>query len=548
MNISVKNNFNLPDSVKNSENILSSDLKKSHASAPFVKYANISTQNSYANVHKNITFGNFQDSFESSSPDKDKKQTGVLNKIVGKFRVIEQPRIKSCLESIEQIVNLSNKKDNEINQLYTRIYNLCNKSQNSIDEIFSLESEGEKILSDFLRLISSDKSYEHGYQEKKLSNINAELKGNSNSAKKSAKKINTVLSELDKNTSLMDENINTLKLISISARRVKTSSEAEALLKSAKEAMDNINSIYNYTSSEVLSSYKRYDGLKQLCEKSKSLLKESCKIYMSTDSDITGYVYPDLNYDDDRVIAIDPSYIDAREDIRTNIQMSSGLSDEALQVVNLDRNVESQLPYTSKYFHLGELRPNLRDGRKVFICENLKEMPDKNGVRGKTPLSGKNNALKWRLSKIKDVGITTIIDLRAEGECSNRAKTLMSELGLKYLNFPVEDENWTEDSLYQITDYINAVNEGDFYVGCANGESRTDTAVAINYLFNPQAKNVPVFYFGNPSSTRVSAKQNVIKIINLISKNSDIIYDWGWKDYSQFWDTYSKRYNKIFNN
>ena len=83
-------------------------------------------------------------------------------------------------------------------------------------------------------------------------------------------------------------------------------------------------------------------------------------------------------------------------------------------------------------------------------------MPDLNGVRGKTPLAGKNaKGLKFRLSKIHDSGIETIIDLRSSGECSQKALDTISEAGMKYINIPVEDGNWSVESLDMIADYTD---------------------------------------------------------------------------------------------
>ena len=255
----------------------------------------------------------------------------------------------------------------------------------------------------------------------------------------------------------------------------------------------------------------------------------------------------DTSYDDENIMGIDPSSEDERAYIRNKILMNSGLLDDDLQVKSLDDKTvsENQLPKTSKYAKLGEPRINRRNGLRSYVCENLKEAPDDNGVRGKTPLAGKEKRLSWCFDKLKESGIRTVIDLRSKGECSSKARELLSDKGLNYVNFPVEDGEWTNDSLGNITSYINAVNDGDFYVGCANGESRTDLAMAINYLLNPKAKNIPIFYFSSASSTRVSVGENMTQIYGLIKQNPEIVKDWGWNNFEQFNDSYSKKLNNL---
>lgn len=235
--------------------------------------------------------------------------------------------------------------------------------------------------------------------------------------------------------------------------------------------------------------------------------------------------------------------IEIREDMRERIFEASRLADANLQIKSLDTEGKNQLLPNSKYYSLGEPRFNTKTQKYVYICESLKDMPDNNGLRSKTPLTGKNElGLKFKLRKIKEAGILTIIDIRTKGECSKRAKALLEETELRYINFPVEDMSWDEDDLKNITKFIKTINEGDFLVGCANGQARTDLAVAINYILNPKAKNVPVLYFGTVSSSRVSIKQNMSKIFDIIRKNPSVVEEWGWKNYEIF---KTASYNKL---
>ena len=91
----------------------------------------------------------------------------------------------------------------------------------------------------------------------------------------------------------------------------------------------------------------------------------------------------------------------------------------------------------------------------MYIVENLKDMPDKNGLRGKTPLTRKNLfGIKFKMGELQQQGINTIIDLRTQGECPTKIKKSLDEIGLEYVNFPVEDCAWNKESLNNITNYI----------------------------------------------------------------------------------------------
>ncbi|MCD8024483.1 MAG: hypothetical protein LUE64_03000 [Candidatus Gastranaerophilales bacterium] len=251
------------------------------------------------------------------------------------------------------------------------------------------------------------------------------------------------------------------------------------------------------------------------------------------------------------VFAYDGCYEDAaiREDIRERILSGACLTDDKLQLKQMDDSLAkaSQLPSNSKYSPLGRPRTNRSSGKSFYICENLRQMADNNGVRGKCPLYGAKNEhrFRFRLGQIKESGIETIVDLRSEGECSNKAINILDDLGMKYVNFPVEDSAWTRESLEGFADYFAAINNGDFYVGCANGQARTDLGTAINYVFNKEAKNIPEFYYSKGSASRVSIKKNIEQIMELIKKDKSIVEKWGWANYEEFEKAVSKRFKTL---
>lgn len=342
---------------------------------------------------------------------------------------------------------------------------------------------------------------------------------------------------------ISNDSLSYLDEAQVAFSQVKESAQQSA--KSSDSKKQSENSVSSY--SDIVQS--KASVIDEALTLSETELKKMCKLFADVDKEVSGFDYDKVDYTDDGIIGYDSSAATSIDECRTSIYMKRGFADKDLQVKKLDvpDGVTPQLPETSKYASLGIPRQNNRDGKFVYLCENLKDAADGNGLRGKTPLAGKTKVLNWRLGKIKEAGIKRIIDLRSKGECSQQARKVLSDLGLEYINFPVEDCNWTAKSLDSITEFINAVNEGDYYVGCANGEGRTDIAVAINYLFNPNAKNVPDFYFGSFSTTRVSVKENVNQIFNLINENKDILEDWGWFSYEDFCSELNTRFANVLN-
>ena len=265
------------------------------------------------------------------------------------------------------------------------------------------------------------------------------------------------------------------------------------------------------------------------------------------------------SYVDDRIFGFDSGAYCAdnlsgktvREDLRTRILTRACLADDSYIIKKLDNNHPvqlAQLSPTSQYYNLGVAKFNNKTNKYQYLLENLRDMPDFDGVRGKTPLSVKNKkGTKFRLEQIKKNGINTIIDLRAKGECAPLARKIMDDLDMNYVNIPIEDGKWSKDKLNDITTMFDAINSGSYYIGCANGEARTDLAVAINYIFNSEAQNTPELYFGTVRSSRISVKNNVSKIFKLVNENPEVVYDWGWNSYSEFAPSAMERMNNLLN-
>jgi len=121
------------------------------------------------------------------------------------------------------------------------------------------------------------------------------------------------------------------------------------------------------------------------------------------------------------------------------------------------------------------------------ITQNSKTI----GFRGRT-LSAKKR--RWLLQKMKTSGIDTIIDLRA-GDQSDDFPSACQDAGLKYFHFPVDKSRTKDEKIIEnLPAFIETINNGRFYISCALGLHRTDIALSLYYIFNPNAQEPPVLY------------------------------------------------------
>ena len=191
-----------------------------------------------------------------------------------------------------------------------------------------------------------------------------------------------------------------------------------------------------------------------------------------------------------------------------------------------------------------------KEGNYVCPFLNIEDTPDYNGIRGKTPLSkGSLKGIEKKLDCLKECDITTIIDLRDKKTCRQEVKDLVAKSEMVYFSLPVERISGGKcdiDFLNTITRFFDIINKGGFFIGCANGESRTDLALGINYVCNKKAKNVPVLKWLHTGNNDMNLKNN-IKIINkTIAKNPDLVKNWGWQDYEEYKKESSERLTNVY--
>ena len=116
------------------------------------------------------------------------------------------------------------------------------------------------------------------------------------------------------------------------------------------------------------------------------------------------------------------------------------------------------------------------------------------GVRGKSLSNVRNRKNHQHLQVIKEAGICSVIDLRA-ADHSIGFVDVCEALGLRYYHFPIDREYTADAEIIKALPLLfDVILRGGFYIACAQGMHRTDIALALCYLFNPKAQELPVLY------------------------------------------------------
>ena len=128
-----------------------------------------------------------------------------------------------------------------------------------------------------------------------------------------------------------------------------------------------------------------------------------------------------------------------------------------------------------------------------------------NSVRGVT-LANQSRTL---LTELKECGINTVIDLRQEGGKESKYAKACAAHGLDDMNFKLklnmpifnmpnrtkfsteEREVKKQAFLEDLQKFFKKMDEGKLYMACLLGLHRTDLAVTLNYLLNPNEPSTP---------------------------------------------------------
>lgn len=110
------------------------------------------------------------------------------------------------------------------------------------------------------------------------------------------------------------------------------------------------------------------------------------------------------------------------------------------------------------------------------------------GVRGRTMFS-RHQRFAWPI--IKECGIRTIIDLRADG-INTPLASLCESFGIEYFHYPIDTKAaLIELSVKRFPVLCKIIDAGNFYIACAMGLHRTDIALSCYWIFHGAEKGLP---------------------------------------------------------
>lgn len=115
-------------------------------------------------------------------------------------------------------------------------------------------------------------------------------------------------------------------------------------------------------------------------------------------------------------------------------------------------------------------------------------VPVYGGVRGRT-LSSPRQKFAW--PTVKECGIRTIIDLRADG-INTHLSSLCEKFGMEYFYYPVDKKtSFIEHTVKKFPQLCKKIDAGNFYIACAMGLHRTDIALCCYWIFYGADKGLP---------------------------------------------------------
>ncbi len=117
-----------------------------------------------------------------------------------------------------------------------------------------------------------------------------------------------------------------------------------------------------------------------------------------------------------------------------------------------------------------------------------------NGLRGESLANKRNHKFIFPLHK---KGIRHIIDIKTS-DFSKSYENRVKAAGMSYHHFPIDAEKTSNREIINcLPDLFKVLNDGDFYISCAQGLHRTDIALAVNYIFNKDASDEPPVLYGH---------------------------------------------------
>ena len=203
---------------------------------------------------------------------------------------------------------------------------------------------------------------------------------------------------------------------------------------------------------------------------------------------------------------------------------------------------------TTSVIKVDDTKPSKFLPAKELNIENFAITTDDAGIRGSSPFSRKGRKI---IAKLKDYGIKRVIDLKSDGD-PVKSGEICAKSGLEYMKFPIAyDEKWTQENIDLIPEFVETLKKGDFYIGCATGMHRTDTALALNYFFNPHPLSVPKLEAGTSKNKTTAIANKIFLAVNDICYtdkkmgiprlSEDFAAKLGWDNLSQLLDEIPRR-------
>lgn len=103
------------------------------------------------------------------------------------------------------------------------------------------------------------------------------------------------------------------------------------------------------------------------------------------------------------------------------------------------------------------------------------------GVRGRT-ISSNQQAYAWK--GLIEAGLRQVIDLRQDYKGS-RYQDACESRGIAYFHYPVHrGREYVEKMVRQFSMFCSLIDQGDFFISCAQGLHRTDIALCTYWVFH----------------------------------------------------------------
>lgn len=142
-------------------------------------------------------------------------------------------------------------------------------------------------------------------------------------------------------------------------------------------------------------------------------------------------------------------------------------------------------------------------------------VPVYGGVRGRT-LSSPRQKFAW--PTVKECGIRTIIDLRADG-INTHLSALCEKFGMEYFYYPVDKKvKHVKEMVTLFPKFCSLIDEGSFYIACAMGLHRTDIALCAYWVFYAADKGIapPAIRGYRKSDGHITDK--IMRVLNAMYK------------------------------